>query len=86
MIGPGEIAFRIFERGVGPTTSSGTGTCASSAASIVLRGCERTLTATSLGGAQQVVWPHDEEMLLTGPAEIICRGEVSVQNLESSSV
>ena len=86
VIGPGEIAFRIFERGVGPTTSSGTGTCASSAASIVLRGCERTLTATSLGGAQRVVWPHDEEMLLTGPAEIICRGEVSVQNLESSSV
>ena len=27
----GEIAIRIFERGVGPTTSSGTGTCATSA-------------------------------------------------------
>ena len=29
-----EIAFRIFERGCGPTTSSGTGTCASSAAAM----------------------------------------------------
>ena len=83
VIGPGEIAFRIFERGVGPTASSGTGTCASSAASIVLRGCERTLTASSLGGAQVVVWREGEQMLLTGPAEIVCRGEVSLQELNS---
>lgn len=77
VIAPGEIAFRIFERGVGPTASSGTGTCASSAASIVLRGCHGTLTASSLGGAQQVSWPQGEQMLLTGPAEIICKGEAS---------
>ena len=31
----GEIAFRIYERGCGPTMSSGTGTCASSAAAMV---------------------------------------------------
>ena len=80
---PGEIAFRIFERGVGPTASSGTGTCASSAASIVLRGCERTLTANSPGGAQQVAWHEGEQMLLTGPAEIVCRGEVSLQGLDA---
>jgi diaminopimelate epimerase len=85
VIAPGEIAFRIFERGVGPTASSGTGTCASSAASIVLRGCERTLTVSSIGGAQQVLWPPGEQMLLTGPAEIVCRGEVSLQTLESSA-
>ena len=85
VIAPGEIAFRIFERGVGPTASSGTGTCASSAASIVLRGCERTLSASSLGGAQVVVWREGEQMLLTGPAEIVCTGEVSLQNLESSA-
>ena len=71
-----EIAFRIYERGCGPTMSSGTGTCASSAAAIVLRGIERELSAVAEGGAQRVVWPSDhEEMLLTGPAEIICTGE-----------
>ena len=69
------IAFRIFERGCGPTTSSGTGTCASSAAAMTLRGVARELTAEAEGGAQQVVWPDAaSEMLLTGPAEIICRG------------
>jgi diaminopimelate epimerase len=65
---PGAIEFRIYERGCGPTSSSGTGTCAASAA--------RSLTATAPGGAQMVVWPEDgAEMMLTGPAEIICRGE-----------
>lgn len=76
ILSPGEIAFRIYERGCGPTTSSGTGTCASSAAAITLRGVERELTAIAEGGAQQVVWPAtDQEMHLTGPAQIVCRGE-----------
>src|ERR1700722_12425950 len=71
-----EIAFRIYERGCGPTTSSGTGTCASSAAAIVLRDMNRELTAVAEGGAQRTTWPsNDAVMRLTGPAEIICRGE-----------
>jgi diaminopimelate epimerase len=71
-----EIAFRIFERGCGPTTSSGTGTCASSAAAMALRGTARELTAIAEGGAQRTVWPsNDAAMLLTGPAEIVCQGE-----------
>ncbi len=75
---PSEIAFRIFERGCGPTTSSGTGTCASSAAAMVLRDAERELMAIAEGGAQRTVWPaNDAVMRLTGPAEIICHGEVS---------
>ncbi len=73
---PSEIAFRIYERGCGPTTSSGTGTCASSSAAIALRGTERSLTAIAQGGAQAVVWPaNDQPMMLTGPAEIICTGQ-----------
>lgn len=71
----GTIEFRIFERGCGPTSSSGTGTCASSAAAMSLRGVDRELTAIAQGGPQAVVWPEGQaEMLLTGPAEIICRG------------
>ena len=73
-----EIAFRIYERGCGPTTSSGTGTCASSAAAMVLRDVDRGLTVLAEGGAQRTVWPNgDHVMRLTGPAEIICVGEVS---------
>jgi diaminopimelate epimerase len=43
---------------------------------MVLRGAARALTAVAQGGAQQVVWPDAQsEMMLTGPAEIICVGE-----------
>ncbi len=73
---PAEIEFRIFERGCGPTTSSGTGTCASSTAAIALCDANRELTAISEGGSQRVVWPaNDQPMLLTGTAEIVCTGE-----------
>ena len=74
-----EIEFRIFERGCGPTTSSGTGTCASATAAIALCGAAHALTAIAEGGAQSVLWPaRDQPMLLTGPAEIICSGEAFV--------
>ncbi len=78
LISQNEIAFRIYERGCGPTTSSGTGTCASSAAAMALRGVARELTADAEGGAQRTVWPSAEAVMrLTGPAEIICKGEVA---------
>jgi diaminopimelate epimerase len=73
-----EIAFRIYERGCGPTTSSGTGTCASSAAAMALRDVDRELTAIAQGGPQRTVWAsNDAVMRLTGPAEIICTGKVA---------
>jgi diaminopimelate epimerase len=79
---PAEIEFRIFERGCGPTMSSGTGTCAASAASISLRGTARELTALAEGGAQRTAWPaNDALMLLTGPAEIVCKGEAYADGL-----
>ncbi len=69
------IAFRIFERGVGPTLSSGTGTCASATASIFSKGTARHLTVQAEGGDQIIHWPADDQpILLTGPATIIARG------------
>jgi diaminopimelate epimerase len=71
-----EIEIRIFERGVGPTTSSGTGTSASATAAIALRGCMPTLRVIAPGGAQTVVWDGPgSELQLTGPASLIARGE-----------
>ncbi|HZY63443.1 MAG TPA: diaminopimelate epimerase [Edaphobacter sp.] len=80
VLSPSKIAFRIYERGCGPTTSSGTGTCASSAAAMALREVGRSLIAVAEGGEQRTAWPtSDAVMHLTGPAEIICRGEASAQ-------
>jgi diaminopimelate epimerase len=76
VIGTHEIEIRIFERGVGPTTSSGTGTCATAVATMVHRGGAERLLVRAPGGEQRVEWLGGEsEILLTGPAELISKGE-----------
>lgn len=77
MISAGEIEIRIFERGVGPTTSSGTGTCASAAAAIAHCGATSPLTVRAPGGSQRVEWSGPgAEMILTGPAQLIAAGDI----------
>jgi diaminopimelate epimerase len=77
VIGTNGIEIRIFERGVGPTTSSGTGTCATAVATITHRGGATHLLVRAPGGEQQVEWLGGEsEILLTGPAELIAEGEI----------
>ncbi len=69
------IGFRIYERGAGPTLSSGTGSAASAVASMKMRDTARTLAVLSEGGEQKVEWPDNTaQLLLTGPAEIIAQG------------
>jgi diaminopimelate epimerase len=71
-----EIEIRIFERGVGPTTSSGTGTSASATAAIAFHNCTSPLHVVAPGGAQSVSWNGTgTELELTGPAALIARGE-----------
>ena len=76
ILDPSHIEIRIFERGVGPTTSSGTGTSASATAAIALHGCNSPLTVIAPGGPQTVAWNGAEtEQFLTGPATLIASGE-----------
>jgi diaminopimelate epimerase len=80
VVSPGEIDIRVFERGVGPTTSSGTGTCASAAAAIAVHGMQEELRVRARGGTQLVEWSRfsrsgPTEMTLTGPADLIAFGE-----------
>ncbi len=71
-----EIEIRIFERGVGPTTSSGTGSSAAATAAIAFHGCQSPLTVAAPGGAQTIAWSGPgTELHLTGPATLIASGE-----------
>jgi len=71
-----EIEIRIFERGVGPTHSSGTGSSAAATAALALHRCLSPLKVVAPGGAQTVVWDGPgTELHLTGPAALIARGE-----------
>ncbi len=70
------IAIRIFERGVGPTSSSGTGTSASAVAVIGVHKAAHEVEVLAPGGAQTVRWNGPGESLyLTGPATLIATGE-----------
>ncbi len=70
------IEVRFFERGVGETRSSGTGSCASAVASIHSNKARSPVRVHAPGGTQIVRW--DREVFLRGPAQLICRGEYLV--------
>ena len=76
VLGHDQIEIRIFERGVGPTASSGTGSSAAATAAFVFMSCISPLTVLASGGAQTVTWEGPgAELHLTGPASLIARGE-----------
>jgi diaminopimelate epimerase len=75
LLGPSRIEFRIFERGVGETQSSGTGSCASAVAAISSGKVLSPVEVSALGGTQVVHWDRGDNLLLEGPARLICRGE-----------
>jgi diaminopimelate epimerase len=75
---PDRIRIRIWERGVGPTESSGTGSCAAAVAAATHGGAHRTLDVVAPGGTQRVVWT-DAGLTLTGWAEIIADGTFRAQ-------
>jgi diaminopimelate epimerase len=67
---PGRVRILIWERGVGPTMSSGTGTCGAAVAAASFGGALRHLTVDAPGGSQVVEWTNDG-LWLTGWAEVV---------------
>ena len=74
--GANEIEIRLFERGVGETQSSGTGSCALAVAAIASGRVASPVTVIAPGGSQTVRW--ENQVYLQGPATLICRGEFFV--------
>jgi diaminopimelate epimerase len=70
---PGRVRILIWERGVGPTTSSGTGTSASAVAAAAHGGAAREVDVIAPGGTQRVEWGEDN-VYLTGWAELLLDG------------
>jgi diaminopimelate epimerase len=71
---PDRVRILIWERGVGPTTSSGTGSSASAVAAAAHGGAARSIDVVAPGGTQRVEW-RDAGVYLTGWAEIVMEGE-----------
>ena len=75
VVNPDQVEIRIYERGVGPTTSSGTGSAASATAARAFLGCLSPLTVLAPGGPQTVDWEGAGKNCGCGPATLIARGE-----------
>jgi diaminopimelate epimerase len=71
---PGSVRILIWERGVGPTSSSGTGSCGALVAAAAYGGAARDAAVVAPGGTQRVEWLSDN-VYLTGWAEVVCDGE-----------
>ncbi|MGA8152860.1 MAG: diaminopimelate epimerase [Terriglobales bacterium] len=72
----GNIEVHFFERGVGETLSSGTGSCAAAVACIAQKKAASPLRVHTPGGVQTVRW--EEQVYLRGAARLVCRGEFFV--------
>ena len=69
------IELRIWERGVGETTASGTCSCAAAVAAMVRKETERAIEVEMPGGRAKIHWRDDGEVVITGTAEVIYAGQ-----------
>jgi diaminopimelate epimerase len=70
-----EIEVRFWERGVGPTLSSGTGSCAAAVAAILNQKTSRRVTVSTAGGSLAVHWRDDGAVLLTASATVVYQAQ-----------
>ncbi|MFG2946123.1 diaminopimelate epimerase [Streptomyces adustus] len=89
--GPGHVAMRVHERGVGETRSCGTGACAVAVAAARRDGADPAVTGTPatytvdvLGGRLLITERPDGEIEMTGPAVIVAEGEIDSDWLENA--
>jgi diaminopimelate epimerase len=72
--GKHDVRVRFFERGVGETQSSGTGSCASAVAAIATGRAESPVQVHAPGGVQ-TVRKEGNQIFLRGAARLVCRGD-----------
>ncbi|MET0754401.1 MAG: diaminopimelate epimerase [Pyrinomonadaceae bacterium] len=69
------IEIRIWERGAGETSSSGTCSIAAAVASAFIDKTDRKVSVHAEGGTTEAVWREDGEMMITGRADLAFCGD-----------
>ena len=69
-----EIEVLFWERGVGETLSSGSGSCAAAVASILKNLTDRKVNVKTSMGSLDVEW-GEEKVYQTGPAQVVFQGD-----------
>jgi diaminopimelate epimerase len=78
VVSPSEIRVRFWERGVGYTLASGTGSASAVVASVLTGRTGRAVRAVCDGGTLEVEWPEGGSVRQTGEAEILYEGDWQV--------
>lgn len=78
VIGPNELAMRVWERGAGETLACGTGACASLVAAARNGYTGRRAVVHLPGGDLQIEWKDDNRVYMTGPAVTVYSGETLI--------
>ena len=76
VIDRGTLELRIWERGVGETTASGTCSCAGAVAAMLNDRADREVTVIMPGGRVRIKWRSDDEVEITGSSEVVYSGEL----------
>ncbi|WP_175640578.1 diaminopimelate epimerase [Metabacillus schmidteae] len=81
VVSKNELHFRVWERGSGVTQACGTGACAAVVSSVLnghtTHGEETTVHLA--GGDLLINWTKTGTVLMTGPAEVVCKGTFFVR-------
>jgi len=72
------IQMRVWERGCGETLACGTGACATAVAAAVFENVQRRAVVHLPGGELTVEWRLDNQVYLTGPAQMVFQGSVEL--------
>jgi diaminopimelate epimerase len=69
-----EVEVAFWERGVGPTFASGTGSCGATVACVLNGKTGRTVTVHTRAGDLLVEWRNDDRLRLTSTANVVAEG------------
>ena len=87
VLGHGLVEARVWERGVGPTSASGTSACAVAAATVKSgRGEPGAYSVRMEGGSLEVTVSGESDVTLSGPVQEIYRGRLTPGFLEELEV
>ena len=78
LTGTDELRTRVWERGSGITMACGTGACATAVAAAHVRLTSRESDVVMDGGRLHVRWAEDDHVMLSGPAEFVYDGEITL--------
>lgn len=74
------IKLRVYERGTGETQACGTGACAAvvSGVRLGLLAAGETVRVELLGGDLHISWSEGNDVMMTGPAVTVFKGELNI--------